>query len=337
MRFAALILVALTSVNVYVEVDAFAPTSNVKPQIRIRTNSKETVNPSIDPSANVGKINQYTTLQMAAQGKKKRRRRKKNPAEPDDVAGAAVPESAMPVEGSKASDDLPSIEELKAIADFAASGTPSGSAASPAYVSPLAGNMEQSDSLVEMPNIRDVLRNKEIKKIEEEEKEQRARPKISRKDRKAMLQLLEEQPYADADASYFEDEAYGTVSALLAEGAESFLGIPPGPLQVGHFIGALVIVLMAFVEYPGFPLTNLPTPLRDCLQGGLATVYLVNTILAVLATFKASERGQSSVLWAAKTFSVGGLAFDQLTQLPTLKEVEELENRKGARAIKKSK
>lgn len=81
-------------------------------------------------------------------------------------------------------------------------------------------------------------------------------------------QLLEQQPFADADASYFEEEEYGTVSALLAEGAMPFLGLPSGPLQVGHFIGALGIVLMAFVEYPGFPLTNLPTPIRDALQGG---------------------------------------------------------------------
>jgi len=58
------------------------------------------------------------------------------------------------------------------------------------------------------------------------------------------------------------------VSALLGERALPFLGIPTGPLQVGHFIGALVIVLMAFVEYPGFPLTNLPSPLRGSLQGG---------------------------------------------------------------------
>lgn len=84
----------------------------------------------------------------------------------------------------------------------------------------------------------------------------------------ARTQLLEEQPYADADDSYFEEEEYGTVSALLAEGAKPFLGIPPGPLQVGHFIGALGIILCAFIEYPGFPLTNLPTPLRDSLQGG---------------------------------------------------------------------
>jgi hypothetical protein len=81
-------------------------------------------------------------------------------------------------------------------------------------------------------------------------------------------QLLEQQPYADADDSLFEEEEYGTVSALLGEGAKPFLSIPAGPLQVGHFIGALGIALMAFIEYPGFPLTNLPTPLRDCLQGG---------------------------------------------------------------------
>ena len=70
---------------------------------------------------------------------------------------------------------------------------------------------------------------------------------------------------------------------------------------------------------------------------GLATIYLINTALAVLATFKAPERGQSSALWAAKTFSVGGLAFDQLMQLPTLEQIKEVENRKGARALKNKK
>jgi hypothetical protein len=81
-------------------------------------------------------------------------------------------------------------------------------------------------------------------------------------------QLLEQQPFADADDSFFEEEAYDNVSALLGERATPFLGIPVGPLQVGHFVGSLAIILMAFVEYPGFPLTNLPTPLRDALQGG---------------------------------------------------------------------
>jgi hypothetical protein len=176
---------------------------------------------------------------------------------------------------------------------------------------------------------------------------------------------LERQPFADADDSFFEEEEYDNVSAILGERAKPFLGIPIGPLQVGHFVGALGIMLMAFVEYPGFPLTNLPTPLRDALQGGtcnniclpgfyclslrwwvrsldvresgLGTVYAINSILAVLAVFKAGERGQPAPLWAAKTFSVGGLALDQLMQLPTLDEVEKAKARKGKRALKKTK
>ena len=72
-------------------------------------------------------------------------------------------------------------------------------------------------------------------------------------------------------------------------------------------------------------------------MSGLGVIYLINTILAIGAVFKAIERGQPAGLWAVKTFSIGGLAIDQLTQLPTLKEVEEMENRKGARALKKNK
>jgi hypothetical protein len=53
-----------------------------------------------------------------------------------------------------------------------------------------------------------------------------------------------------------------------------------------------------------------------------------------MAAFKAGERGQPAPLWIAKTFSVGGLAYDQLTQLPTLEQVEQAKARKGKRALK---
>jgi hypothetical protein len=144
-------------------------------------------------------------------------------------------------------------------------------------------------------------------------------------------------PYADMDDSIFESDGYGTVSALLGEGSKPFLGIPSGPLQVGHFIGALGIVLCAFVEYPGFPLTNLPSPLRGSLQGGLGTIYFINLGMGVMAAIKASERGQSSVLWAVKTFSVGAIAYDQLMQIPTTDQIEQAKARKGARALNKQK
>jgi hypothetical protein len=70
---------------------------------------------------------------------------------------------------------------------------------------------------------------------------------------------------------------------------------------------------------------------------GLATVYSINTVLAVMAAFKAPERGQPIPLWVAKTFSVGGLAYDQLMQLPTLEEIERAKSVKGKRALKNKK
>ena len=66
-------------------------------------------------------------------------------------------------------------------------------------------------------------------------------------------------------------------------------------------------------------------------------MYSINTVLAILAVFKASERGQPIPLWVAKTFSVGGLAYDQLTQLPTTEEIEKAKSVKGARALKNRK
>ena len=125
---------------------------------------------------------------------------------------------------------------------------------------------------------------------------------------------------------------------------------------------------MAFVEYPGFPLTNLPTPLRECFQGGMYTgrhhccicftllidvdivilffsnlfriglgfVYGINALLAILVAVRvAPDRGQPAPLWIMKTFTVGGLAFDQLMQLPTLLEIEKAKSVKGSRANKK--
>eukprot|EP00585_Thalassiosira_rotula_P013037 CAMPEP_0196130874 /NCGR_PEP_ID=MMETSP0910-20130528/1097_1 /TAXON_ID=49265 /ORGANISM="Thalassiosira rotula, Strain GSO102" /LENGTH=379 /DNA_ID=CAMNT_0041390257 /DNA_START=107 /DNA_END=1246 /DNA_ORIENTATION=+ len=168
--------------------------------------------------------------------------------------------------------------------------------------------------------------------------------KIKRSDVKAYERLLEMDPLADEDDSYFEDEGIDFISALLGDvepgvgddsdenvnksgnkvqKKTSFLGIGSGPLQVGHFIGALGVILMAFVEYPGFPLTNLPPPLRGALQGGLGTIYLINIVLAVLAAISAPSRNQSSLLWGAKTFAVGAIAYDQLMAIPTPEELVE--------------
>jgi len=67
---------------------------------------------------------------------------------------------------------------------------------------------------------------------------------------------------------------------------------------------------------------------------GLGIVYSINFVLAIFAAFKAEGRGQPAVLWIGKVLTVGGLAFDQFTQLPTLEEVEAVKARKGKRALK---
>ena len=147
---------------------------------------------------------------------------------------------------------------------------------------------------------REFLQRKREKQIEENAASTLAstgvptKKKIKRSDIKAYNKLLEMDPIADEDDSYFEDEGIDFISALLGDvepgvgndsdessnktgkkvqKKTSFLGIGSGPLQVGHFIGALGVILMAFVEYPGFPLTNLPDPLRASLQEGMLCLY----------------------------------------------------------------
>ena len=70
---------------------------------------------------------------------------------------------------------------------------------------------------------------------------------------------------------------------------------------------------------------------------GLGTIYGINALLCVVAFFKAQERGQSALIWIAKTLTVGGLALDQLSQLPTTAEVEAAKARKGKRALRNMK
>lgn len=252
-------------------------------------------------------------LEASGSGKKRRKRRRKEKVSRLTENAGIVPQEAI-------ESVVPTVETKDDIFDIV-------DVANFVYDNDCPDSTDDSPQIAEgaipLPDIRETLKKKEEEeqaRIEEEKLKEKRR--IKRSDKEAFARLLEQQPYADADDSFFEKEAYTTVSALLGEGSKPFLGIPTGPLQVGHFIGSLGIILMAFVTYPGFPLTNLPTPLRDFLQSGLAVTYAINLVLAVLAAYKAGERNQPTLLWVAKTFSVGGLAYDQLTQLPTCEEPE---------------
>lgn len=310
----------------------------------------------------------------------KRRRRKRKKA--DAPSSKATPAAAQPKEQTKSAqdmaadilaqeqtmydeDDLTSFtpQKLEEDARIAAAAQKAGF-----NLAPVVGESQSSRQLEDLFDSREFLQRKREKQMEDTSKEGKpssaipTKKKIKRSDIEAYTKLLEMDPLADEDDSYFEDEGnkIGIISALLGdvepgvgEGSDentnktgkkvqkktSFLGIGSGPLQVGHTFGALSLILCAFVEYPGFPLTNLPDPLRAALQGGLGTIYLINTVLAVLAGISAPSRNQPSLLWAVKTFSVGGIAYDQLMQIPTpeelveraRKEEENLNRRSGRR------
>lgn len=210
---------------------------------------------------------------------------------------------------------------------------------------PANSKIDFSKGAIDLPNLKETVINKVKPKnmqkaekyqffdkvVEDKPSDKPSSKKISREDKESFKQLLEVEPQADSDKTYFEDESYGIVSALLGEGSKKFLGIPSNVLQIGHFFGTLSFLIMAFIQYPGFPLTNLPTPLRDTFQGGLVTIYAINLVLAILCVFEAPKRGQPSTLWAVKTFTLGGLAYDQLTQIPTTEEIQRQKSVKGKR------
>jgi len=93
---------------------------------------------------------------------------------------------------------------------------------------------------------------------------------------------------------------------------QKFFVIEAQYLQAGHSILLLASLLCAFVEYPGNPLTEFPYEIRDFLKTGLLLTYLINTGLAVLALPLAAGKNQPPLLWTAKTFLLGGLAFDEV-------------------------
>lgn len=139
------------------------------------------------------KIGTSTVLYMAK--RKKRRKRKQAPSANTDTQSESVPLATpqvpiIPEDDIKAlkemsqSGDKPNLDEIKAIANFQA--TTTGGIPSDNGVGVVGG-----ESPVELPDIRDALKNKEMKKIEKEEaeKKKQQRKKISRKDTKAFLEV----------------------------------------------------------------------------------------------------------------------------------------------------
>lgn len=106
---------------------------------------------------------------------------------------------------------------------------------------------------------------------------------------------------------------YDFASALIGTGKPNKQGVYVLPyLQSGHILLLAVVLLVAFVYYPGFPLTEADDVTRDALKKGLALVALFNAGLSVFAYRAAKLRAQPPAFWAFKTAFLGNIAFNEL-------------------------
>lgn len=133
--------------------------------------------------------------------------------------------------------------------------------------------------------------------------------RVDRKNQEEYLRVLQLNPFADADESMFLDE-YDIIPAIFGSG--KLLGIPVSFLQNGHGLLLVISSLAGFVYFPGNPLTELPPELRNFIKEGLAIVYIINTVLAVLAFNEARSKNLPGLFWGIKTFILGGIAFFEI-------------------------
>lgn len=159
---------------------------------------------------------------------------------------------------------------------------------------------------------------------------------VSRADAEGLKLLLESDPTGfdpspartptknSKKARGLNSEDYSVVSLALGEGGRSFFSVPFAALQIGHGILALVLILIATVDYPGFPLTSLPPSIRDAIGASLLVTYGINFLLAVyVLVFEVGRReaqADKGALWFIKTLAVGGLGLDQIRQFSIVDE-----------------
>ncbi|GAB0491777.1 hypothetical protein MMPV_003032 [Pyropia vietnamensis] len=121
--------------------------------------------------------------------------------------------------------------------------------------------------------------------------------------------------YKFAAAAERRAGSYDLASALLGEGSPNKQGVYVTPyIQTGHVIGLLIFFLAAFVDYPGFPLTEGTDSQRMLIKVGLAGAAINNAVAVALIRGEAAARGQPAGLWAAKAVLLGGLARRELKE-----------------------
>lgn len=129
---------------------------------------------------------------------------------------------------------------------------------------------------------------------------------------------------------------YDMTSAIFGRGQPNSQGVYVLPyLQSAHLVLTGIALLVAFVYYPGFPLTESTEEVRDIIKKGISITYAFNAFLAVLAYRSAGQRAQPPLFWALKTLVLGELAFGELRRNTSLAADEVGSRPKQAKRQKK--
>ena len=146
---------------------------------------------------------------------------------------------------------------------------------------------------------------------QDERKPAQTSGKVDRKNLDEYLRAIQLNPFADSDDSIFLEE-YDIFQSIFGTG--KLVNIPIPYLQTGHGILLIICVLAAFVYAPGNPLTEFPPEIRSFLKQGLAVVYSINSVLAVLGYRVARSKNLPGILFALKCFILGGISYFEVTQ-----------------------
>uniref|UniRef100_A0A7S2V0V8 Uncharacterized protein n=1 Tax=Fibrocapsa japonica TaxID=94617 RepID=A0A7S2V0V8_9STRA len=172
---------------------------------------------------------------------------------------------------------------------------------------------EETTGVFSLPDLKDVSARPKKQEAPEPVQAPAKRARLTRSDVEEFRRMTEIEP--GFDPSMFDDDKYDLANAVLGTYARPMFGaIDQGYLQAGHTVLLAVVLLCANIEYPGNPLTELPTEIRDFLKTGLVVNYAINAVLAVFSIFKARNLSQPPQFWFGKTLLLGGLAYNELTQ-----------------------
>lgn len=116
------------------------------------------------------------------------------------------------------------------------------------------------------------------------------------------------------EAGEIEGDPYDTVSRFAGRGRKNEQGVLFLPfLQSGHLILLTILLLASLIEYPGFPLTQVPDVYREQILKGIGLTYLVNLGCAFYSRGIAEKKQEPPGFWFGKVLLFGGLSLGELT------------------------